>query len=75
MTNVRNLIPKEGIQLANYSGKDLINRLGEEIIENVVLSILNGSNIRDLTEGLTQRRILVNECIVSCYVLKVISLI
>lgn len=58
MTNVRNLIPKEGIQLANYSGKDLINRLGEEIIENVVLSILNGSNIRDLTKGLTQRRIL-----------------
>ncbi len=54
----RDLIPKSSLNLVKYSGGQLIERLGADIIANVVLSILKGSNIRSLTEGLTQRRIL-----------------
>lgn len=52
------LIPASSLELVNYSGKDLIDRFGRDIISNVVASILCGDNIRNLTEGLTQRRIL-----------------
>ena len=54
----RELIPQSSLNLVKYSGGQLIERLGADIISNVVLSILKGSNIRSLTEGLTQRRIL-----------------
>ena len=54
----RELIPQSSLNLVKYSGGQLIQRLGADIISNVVLSILKGSNIRSLTEGLTQRRIL-----------------
>ena len=50
-------IPELGLSLAKYSGEQLIDRVGEEIIKNVVCSILCGGNVRALTEGLTQRRI------------------
>lgn len=58
MSKFSSLIPKEGISLVKYSGKDVINRLGDSVIKNVVLSILCGDNLRNLTESLTQRRIL-----------------
>ncbi len=58
MTTISSLIPADSLNLVNYSGTDLIDRLGKEIISNVVLSVLCGDNIRNLTEGLTQRRIL-----------------
>lgn len=51
-------IPTKSLELVNYSGSELLNRLGKDIISNVVASVLCGDNIRDLTEGLTQRRIL-----------------
>lgn len=51
-------IPQEGIDLVKYSGSQFIDKLGLEIVQNVVASILSGKNVRDLTEGLTQRRIL-----------------
>lgn len=54
MSKFTKLIPQEGLDLVKYSGKDLINRLGKDVIENVVLSILCGDNLRDLTESLTQ---------------------
>jgi len=50
-------IPELGLSLAKYSGEQLIDRVGEDIIKNVVSSILCGGNVRALTEGLTQRRI------------------
>lgn len=53
-----NLIPADSLELVKYSGIDLIDRLGKDIISNVVLSVLCGDNIRNLTESLTQRRIL-----------------
>ena len=58
MEKLSNLIPNDSLNLVNYSGTDLIDRLGKDIISNVVLSVLCGDNIRNLTEGLTQRRIL-----------------
>ncbi|MEI8203666.1 MAG: CfrBI family restriction endonuclease [Bacteroidota bacterium] len=50
-------IPDLGLSLAKYSGEQLIDRVGQDIIKNVVSSILCGGNVRALTEGLTQRRI------------------
>lgn len=50
-------IPDLGLNLAKYSGSELLGRVGQEIIRNVVTSILCGGNVRSLTEGLTQRRI------------------
>ncbi len=58
MKKLSTYIPEDSLELVNYSGSDLIDRLGKDIISNVVLSVLCGDNIRNLTEGLTQRRIL-----------------
>jgi len=46
-----------GKQLSNYSGTEVIDRLGADVIKNVVTSILSGGNIRALTESLTRRRL------------------
>ena len=58
MATIREFIPESSIKLVKYSAQDLIDRLGKDIISNVVESILCGGNFRHLTEGLTQRRIL-----------------
>jgi hypothetical protein len=50
-------IPNIGKQLANYSGAEIIDRLGEDVVKNVVISILSGGNVRALTESLTRRRL------------------
>jgi hypothetical protein len=50
-------IPLIGKQLSNYSGAELIDRLGADVIRNVVISILSGGNVRALTESLTRRRL------------------
>lgn len=55
---LKELIPEDSVKLVKYSAQDLIDRLGKDIIANVVESILCGGNFRHLTEGLTQRRIL-----------------
>lgn len=55
---IKDLIPQSSLNLVKYSNTEFIDRLGREIISNVVLSIMSGENIRNLTEGLTQRRIL-----------------
>lgn len=55
---INKLIPEEGLSLVKYSGTQFIDKLGMEVVQNVVASILSGRNVRDLTEGLTQRRIL-----------------
>lgn len=53
-------IPTLGLNLAKYSGKQLIERLGQELTRNTVLQILSGGNVRDLTEGLTSKRVLLS---------------
>ena len=58
MTKFESFIPEESLGLVNSSGKELIERLGKDITSNVVLSVLCGDNIRNLTEGITQKRLL-----------------
>lgn len=50
-------IPPIGESLALYKGKEVVERIGEHIIKDVVTSILCGGNVRSLTEGLTRRRL------------------
>jgi hypothetical protein len=50
-------IPKIGEDLALYKGKEVLERIGENIVKEVVISILCGGNVRSLTEGLTRRRL------------------
>lgn len=73
MEKLSNLIPADSLNLVNYSGTDLIDRLGKDIISNVVLSVLCGDNIRNLTEGLTQRRILLMNASLFVTYLKALS--
>ena len=58
MATIRSFIPESSIKLVKNSAQDLIDRLGKDIIANVVESVLCGGNFRDLTEELTQRRVL-----------------
>ena len=51
-------IPSSGIELVKYKRQQFIDKLGLEIVQGVVASIMKGKNVRDLTEGLTQRRVL-----------------
>lgn len=53
-------IPEVGRRLTKFTGKQLIDRVGQDVINDVVTSILSGGNVRTLTEGLTQRRILLS---------------
>lgn len=55
--SISKYIPELGINLAKFTGKQFVERIGQDIITNVVGSILCGGNVRSLTEGLTQRRI------------------
>lgn len=54
----KDLIPEQSLALVKYKGTQVIGKLGQEVISDVVLSVLSGGNIRSLTEGLTQRRLL-----------------
>ena len=50
-------IPLVGESLAQYKGTEFIDRIGEEVTREVILSVLCGGNIRSLTEKLTRRRL------------------
>jgi len=54
---VSQFIPKMGKRLAKYSAIEMIERVGDEAIKEVVSSVLCGGNIRSLTEGLTRKRL------------------
>lgn len=53
-------IPEVGRRLTKFTGRELIDRVGHDVISDVVTSVLCGGNVRTLTEGLTQRRILLS---------------
>lgn len=55
--SISKYIPELGLNLSKFTGKQFVERIGHDIITNVVGSILCGGNVRSLTEGLTQRRI------------------
>jgi len=57
---ISSYIPEIGESLAMYQGKEVIDRLGEQVIKEVVTSVLCGSNIRSLTENLTRRRLILS---------------
>ena len=54
---IQDFIPETGKNLASYKGKELIDRIGEATVKEVVSNVLCGSNIRSLTETLTRKRI------------------
>jgi len=51
------LISDDALGLLTASGKNLIKRIGIDVIRGVVLDVLTGRNIRNSTEILTRRRI------------------
>jgi len=54
---VSQFVPEMGKRLAKYSAIEMIERVGDEAIKQVVASVLCGGNIRSLTEGLTRKRL------------------
>ncbi len=42
---------------ANYGGAELLDRIGEEVVREAVISVLSGGNVRSLTENLTRQRL------------------
>lgn len=58
MNNYLSCIPPGSLELVNYKGSQLIDKLGSKLINEIISSILCGDNIRDLTETLTQRRLI-----------------
>lgn len=54
---ISDCVPDIGLNLSNYSGTKVIEKIGEDVIKEVVSSVLLGDNIRALTEGLTRRRL------------------
>jgi len=54
---IQSFIPEIGKKLASYKGVELIDRIGETTVKEVVSNVLCGSNIRSLTETLTRKRI------------------
>lgn len=70
---ITDLIPNEGLKLVKYSGNQFVDKLGMSVVQNVVTSILMGDNVRDLTEGLTQRRVLMTSASILATYLRVMN--
>jgi hypothetical protein len=51
------LLSDDALALMKASGKQLIKRIGVDVVRSVVLDVLTGRNIRNSTEILTRRRI------------------
>ena len=51
------LFPEHGHVLLSGTGKDLVERLGIDVVRRIVLAILQGENVRTQTEPLSRRRI------------------
>ena len=54
---ISSFIPSIGESLAKYKGVEFIDRVGEDVVRQVVVSVLCGGNIRSMTESLTRRRL------------------
>jgi hypothetical protein len=55
--NLSAFLPEDAIGLLTASGKNLVKRIGMNVVRGVVLDVLTGRNIRNSTEILTRRRI------------------
>ena len=58
MTSVSSFLPTSSIQKDRKTNETVIEMLGDATIRAVVKSILEGGNLRDLTEDITRKRIL-----------------
>ena len=50
---IQDNIPEIGKNLASYKGSELLDRIGEKTVKDVVSNVLCGANIRSVTETLT----------------------
>ncbi len=57
---ISDFIPALGAELSSYKGSELIDRIGENVVKEVVASVLCGENVRSLTETLTRRRLMLS---------------
>jgi len=66
---VLDLMPQAGKDLISYSGQQVIEKIGPDIIRDLVVSTLCGQNIRNLTEDLTKRRVaIINGALLTLFV-------
>jgi len=57
VASIYDLMPKSTEKLLTSSGKDFIEKIGIDVIREVVYNVLCGGNLRDSTEMITRRRI------------------
>jgi hypothetical protein len=55
--NLSDLISADALDLLAASGPKLVEKIGIEIVQGVILDVLVGKNLRDSTEVLTRKRI------------------
>lgn len=54
---VKDYIPRTGLNLVSVSRNEVLEKVGDDVMQRIVASILCGGNVRSLTEGLTRRRL------------------
>jgi hypothetical protein len=54
---LKEYVPEKGFSLAKYSGKEFVEKLGNDAVKNAIKKILIGGNVRDITEPLTRERL------------------
>lgn len=54
---LKELIPRPFHSLMSSKGREFVDRVGNEVIKEVVLNVLSGRNLRDSTEMVTRRRL------------------
>ena len=57
MEKISDLISADALDLLAASGPKLVEKIGIEIVQGVILDVLVGKNLRDSTESLTRKRI------------------
>lgn len=68
--NLSEFFTEYELELFKASGKKLVEKIGIEIIREVIFEVLSGKNLRDSTEVLTRRRIAsINLAILKMYII------
>ena len=57
---VSSYLPKSGVLMSKSTNFSVLDRLGVATVRSVVKSILEGGNLRDVTEPMTRRRVLLS---------------
>lgn len=56
-TKIVDLFPAQSKKYLEIRGTEIMDKLGEDIIKEVIYNVLTGNNVRDSTEKLTRKRI------------------